>query len=104
MARVQTTVSVFMLVLGATLPNRASGTPLIPMGSYPIDPIYQADVPGIGPLGVISPGSSLCAVAGNQVVSVGVPSHVPSGPLFTQPPTVGGGMAFPGGFAVSTGG
>src|SRR5881394_1814127 len=88
MARVKINVFVFILATGALWHPARAGTPLIPTGSYPIDPIYQADVPGIGPLGVISPGASLCAVTGNQVVSVGVPSHVPSGPLFTQPSTV----------------
>jgi hypothetical protein len=81
----------------------ARGDPLVPTGPYPLAPIYQSQIPGIGPLGLVTPGTTLSALAGSNVITVGLPGPTPSAPLYTQPATLAGGPAFPGGFAPSDG-
>lgn len=87
----------------AACAEAARAAAIVATGPYAVDPIYRSQVVDIGPVGVVTPGATLAAVAGNQVVTVGLPGHGASPALFTLPPTVGGAAAFPGGFAVSNG-
>lgn len=91
-----------LLIVGVVA-SHSRASSVVPMGSYPVQTIYQSQMPGIGPIGSVTSGTTAAALVGNQVKTVALPGGPASAPLFTLPGTVGGFPAFAGGFAVSDG-
>lgn len=87
----------------AALTASTKASSLVPTGGYSLSPIYPSQIPGIGPVTVVTPGTTAGALVGNRVVTVSLPAGPASPPLFTLPATVGGSSAFAGGFAASDG-
>ncbi|MCK6485166.1 MAG: hypothetical protein L6R00_13640 [Phycisphaerae bacterium] len=84
-------------------PAIAAAQPLHSDGRYLLDPIYDSQAPGLGPIGLISSATALSGLAGRDVLTVPLPAEAPSAPRFTLPGTIGGAPAFPAAFCVSDG-
>lgn len=91
------------LLLTLIAPAVALAQPLHSDGRYVLNPIYDSQAPGLGPIGLVSSATTLAGLTGRNVVTVPLPAESPSPPLFTLPDTIGGAPAFPAAFCVSDG-